>query len=70
MGKVAEIENELATLREHKDYCFHVYNTLLQASSPVTRTAAQEHEIHEARQAALSARDILDNNRYWKAIGK
>jgi hypothetical protein len=66
MGKVSEMAEELAPLREHMDYCFHIYNSLIQASSPATRTPAQEHEIHEARQLALNARDILENSSFWK----
>jgi hypothetical protein len=65
MGKVSEMAEEFAPLREHMDYCFHVYNSLIQASSPATRTPAQEHEIHEARQRALNARDILERHKFW-----
>lgn len=65
MGKVAEIANELAPLQEEKDYCFHVYNTLLQKYGS-NRTRAQDHEIFMAQAKAQRARYILERHEFWK----
>lgn len=65
MGKVADIANELAPLQVEKDYCFHVYNTLLEIYGS-NRTPAQDHEIFMAQSAANRARDILERHEFWK----
>lgn len=65
MGKVAEISNELAPLQAEKDYCFHVYNTLLETYGS-NRTPEQDHEIFMAQSAANRARVTLERHEFWK----
>jgi len=66
MGAMSEMAAEISELKAEKDEAFGWYNHLLSLSSPLTRTPAQEHEIHEARMRALAASDALDNNLFWK----
>lgn len=65
MSVMSQIDAETRDLRAEVEHAFHIYISLLEASSPVTRTAQQEHDIHLARLDALAARDRLDFARHW-----
>lgn len=66
MPVMSELHAELSSIQYEKDEAFGIYTTLLEYYSPVSRTPAQEHEIHLARQRALAAREAVDNFKFWE----